>query len=66
MLWHLVDLLAVGEVVRHLTVLVSERSDVLDGQALVGRDCDVAHVLAIDALLLSTDQVLEEVDCHLL
>ena len=66
LLGQLVDLLGLGQVVGHDAVRRHEVGDLLDRQALVLRDGDPMHVLALDALLLAGHQVLEEVDRHLL
>ena len=50
-------LLTVRQVFLDLRVLVGERGDVVDGEALVLRDGDVAHLLPVDLLLHATDKI---------
>ena len=66
LLAHLHHLLAVGQVIVYLRVLVGELCDVLESQALVSRDGDVPDVGPVDLLLGSGDLVLEEVDRDLI
>ena len=47
-------------------VLSHEFGDCLDGEVLILWNCDVADVLPIDLLLLTTDEVFQKVDRHLL
>ena len=62
LLGQLRDLLLVGQVVADDAVRGHEVGDLLDGEALVLRNGDPSHVLALDGLLRTGHQVLEEVD----
>ena len=62
LLGHLHDFLAVRQIVVHPRVVAGESGDVLEREALVRRDGDMAHVRPLDALLLAADQVFQEVD----
>ena len=44
---------------------IGERRDISDGEALVGRDGDVPDLVPIDPFLHTGDEVLQEIDRHL-
>ena len=60
------DLLPIRQIGLHIFVFVDKVCDVLDGQALVLWDGYVPHLVPVDRLLRAADQVLQEVDRHLL
>ena len=66
LLGQLGQLFRFGQVVSHNIVRGYKGGDIIDGQALILRDCDPGHVLALDGLLPAGHQVLQEVDGHLL
>ena len=66
LLWHLEDLLSVRQVIVNPSMKISERSYITDGEALVGRDGNVPDLVPVDAFLRTTDQILQEVDRHLI
>ena len=65
LLGHLHDLPTVRQVIVHRRVLARKLGDVLESEALVRGDGDVSDAGPVDALLAPADQVLEEVDRHL-
>lgn len=65
-LGHLLDLFAVRQVGLHVGVLGDEVGNVVECQPFVLRDSHMPHLIAKDGLLDAADEVLEEVDGHLL
>ena len=60
------DLLFAGQEMAHLVVWGHELGDLLDGEVVVLRNGDMAHVLAHDPLATAADQILQEENCNLL
>ena len=65
LLWHLGDLARIWEVVANLLVWSHKIRDVLDSEVFVLWDGDVPYVFPVDLLLLSADEIFQEVDRYL-